>query len=116
ISCATGILPVANNLEQARCLFHKIKQFLVQQASCLLPTIWNRQNACSTKSSNFLCNRHLACCQQSGTGKMPVPQNQSGTGILPVANNLEQARCLFHKIKVQQASCLLPTQAQHLPR
>ncbi|MEG5099389.1 hypothetical protein [Microcoleus sp. AT13-A5] len=22
ISCATGILPVANNLEQARCLFH----------------------------------------------------------------------------------------------
>ncbi|MEG4270722.1 MULTISPECIES: hypothetical protein [unclassified Microcoleus] len=50
---------------------------------------------------------------------MPVPQNQAiscATGILPVANNLEQARCLFHKIKVQQASCLLPTQAQHLPR
>jgi hypothetical protein len=41
----TGILPVANHLERARCPFHKIK---VEQASCLLPTIWNGQDARST--------------------------------------------------------------------
>ena len=74
---------------------------------------------------------------------MPVPQNQGGTGILPVAAMMNRLSGLFHNqefscptgilpvaammnrqdacstIKnflVQQASCLLRTQAQHLPR
>jgi hypothetical protein len=47
----TGILPVADNLEQARCLFHnKIK---VEQARCLLLTIWNRQDACCEHKHNI---------------------------------------------------------------
>ncbi|MBD1886961.1 hypothetical protein [Microcoleus vaginatus] len=41
----TGKMPVANNLERARCPFHKIQ---VEQASCLLPTISNGQDARST--------------------------------------------------------------------
>ncbi|MEG4854091.1 hypothetical protein QUB10_24770, partial [Microcoleus sp. B5-D4] len=63
---------------------------LVEQASCLLLKIRNRQDACST-------NHQFSC----GTGILPVIQKLR-TGKMPVAQKInllvQQASCLFLKI------------------
>ncbi|MEG4854104.1 hypothetical protein QUB10_24835 [Microcoleus sp. B5-D4] len=129
----TGILPVAAiwNRQDA---CSTIENFLVEQASCLLRPLGTGKMPVP-QSSNFLWNRHLACCgnyEQArclfhnqaiscATGILPVAANleqarclfhnqaiSCATGILPVANNLEQARCLFHNQAISCATGILP--------
>ncbi|WP_332978438.1 hypothetical protein [Microcoleus sp. A003_D6] len=68
-SCGTGILPVAAimNRQDAR---STIQNFLVQQASCLLRTIWNGQDARST-IKQFLVEQ-ASCLFLKGTTSTPM--------------------------------------------